>query len=128
LKLQNPIIGSLSKILPAILIYGLLAAIVLFLGHIQRTGIISTAWVLYVLAWGLFALCGLIFGLLRLLKVFNNTQSQFYIFVAIANFCNSIAGALLYAHPDPTADATVLWLLLGATFILGNLMLFDVFF
>jgi hypothetical protein len=126
-KLQNTITNNLSKGLPAFIAYGLLVVIVLFLGRLQRTGIISTAWVLFIFAWLVFATCGFILGTLRILNIFTKKQSQIYVFLAIANLGNAIIGAILYHHPDPTTNATLIWLLLGITFCLASLMLIDIF-
>jgi hypothetical protein len=128
LKIQSTVISNLSKLLPAILIYALLAFVVLLLGRLQTYGIISTAWFLFVLAWLLFAGGGLVLGLLRLFRVFTNTQSRLYAFVAIANLGNSLIAAIFYFHPDPTTNATLFWLFVGITFCLASLMLIDILF
>lgn len=74
----------------------------------------------------LFAACGFVLGLLRLLKIFTNRQSYFYAFVAIGNLGNSIIGAVIYLHPDPTSDVTLFWILVGITFCLAGLLLIDI--
>jgi hypothetical protein len=116
-----------SRVLIAILMYGCLLAIVQIIGNIQSDGIISTSWVLFMIAWGLFAGIGAAAGSLRLLKLLSNGRSQFYVFVAIGNLGNSLWGGILYHRPNRTEDTTVVWLLLGATFCLAALMLVDIF-
>lgn len=127
MKIQSTVSSNLSKLLPAILLYAVMTFVVILIGRLQTSGIISTAWFLFMIAWILFAGCGIVLGLLRLVGIYTNRQSHFYAFVTIANLGNSIVGAVLYSHPDPASDVTLFWLFIGITFCLATLMLIDIF-
>ena len=115
-----------KKLIWSSILYFLLAMLVVYLGIIQKEGIISTSWVLYVFGWISFTVVGAILGILRFANVLKDKTNSFYIFFAIGNLGNSICGVLIFWNVMANGNMPTYWLYFAISACLSAIMLVDI--
>jgi hypothetical protein len=113
------------KIMLSLAIFAIMALVIVFLGAMQNGGVVGIGWAFYYLEWIACSWVGLFVFVLRKVNLFKGRASFFYIFLGVANLCNAICGALLLWVVTGQNDAASTWLELGATGVIGFLILVD---
>ena len=109
----------------AFLIFSALAASISAFLSSLRGGIISPLWGFYIIEWPLIGFLALILYILRLLKVIKKKAPFGYVFLCVANLCNSAIGAYMLLA-NSTSGMLNIWLAIGASACLSFLIAIDI--
>jgi hypothetical protein len=109
----------------AFLLFCTLAVIIFVILSSLRGGIISPQWGFYMIEWPLIGITGLIAYILSLIKVIKKKAPFGYVFLCVANFCNSAIGAYILLI-NSTSGMQNIWFAIGASMCLSFLIAMDI--